>query len=158
MITKKQGISYATITLDLLYKMKVKISNETFSEQMRIVYDLYEPEEVEELFENIKRNNKIIENSIAGRANCYVINIYNTKEKQLNLLRKFCKDKIELGRVYITSPGENADAYYKLVQDIRNKNMDFLFMNIFTILGMSEKELSIIRHLCRENKIIFVEI
>lgn len=34
MVTKKQGKAYAVITLDLLYKMKVKIDPETLSEQM----------------------------------------------------------------------------------------------------------------------------
>ena len=54
MITEKQGIAYATITLDLLYKMKVKVNHKNFSEQMRLIYDLYEPDEVEELYENIE--------------------------------------------------------------------------------------------------------
>ena len=31
-------------------------------------------------------------------------------------------------------------------------------MNVFTILGMSERELAMIIHLCRENDITFVEI
>ena len=158
MITKKQGIAYATITLDLLYKMKIKVNHENFSEQMKLIYDLYEPDEVEELYENIKRNNEIIEESISGKANCYVVNSYNSREKQMKIIRNFCKNKVELGKVYITSPGENTDAYYKLIQDIRNKNMDILLMNIFTILGMSERELAMIIHLCRENEIIFVEI
>lgn len=158
MFTKKQGIAYATITLDLLYKMRVKISTESFAEQMKLIYDLYEPEEVVELYENIKRNNKVIEQSISGKANCYIVNSYNSREKQMKMVRKFCKDRIELGRIYISTPGENTDAYYKLIQDIRNKNMDILLMNVFTILGMSERELAMIIHLCRENDITFVEI
>ena len=36
--------------------------------------------------------------------------------------------------------------------------MDILIMNIFTILGMSEREKNMIVHLCRENDITFVEI
>ena len=158
MFTKKQGIAYATITLDLLYKMRVKISTESFAEQMRLIYDLYEPEEVVDLYENIKRNNKVIEQSISGKANCYIVNSYNSREKQMNMIRNFCKDRVELGKVYISTPGENTDAYYKLIQDIRNKNMDILLMNVFTILGMSERELAMIIHLCRENDITFVEI
>ena len=158
MFTKKQGIAYATITLDLLYKMRVKISTESFAEQMRLIYDLYEPEEVVDLYENIKRNNKVIEQSISGKANCYIVNSYNSREKQMNMIRNFCKDRVELGKVYISTPGENTDAYYKLIQDIRNKNMDILLMNIFTIFGMSERELSMVIHLCRENAITFVEI
>ena len=31
-------------------------------------------------------------------------------------------------------------------------------MNVFTILGMSERELNMVIHLCRENNIIFLEI
>lgn len=58
----------------------------------------------------------------------------------------------------MTPPGENSDTYYKLIQDIRNKNMDILIMNVFTILGMSERELNMVIHLCRENNIIFLEI
>ena len=158
MFTKKQGIAYATITLDLLYKMRVKISTESFAEQMKLIYDLYEPEEVVELYENIKRNNKVIEQSISGKANCYIVNSYNSREKQMNMIRNFCKDRVELGKVYISTIGENTDAYYKLIQDIRNKNMDILLMNIFTIFGMSERELSMVIHLCRENEITFVEI
>ena len=158
MITEKQGIAYATITLDLLYKMKVKVNHKNFSEQMKLIYDLYEPEEVVELYENIKRNNKVIEQSISGKATCYIVNSYNSREKQMNMIRNFCKDRVELGKVYISTPGENTDAYYKLIQDIRNKNMDILLMNIFTIFGMSERELSIVIHLCRENEITFVEI
>lgn len=158
MITEKQGIAYATITLDLLYKMKIKVNHKNFSEQMKLIYDLYEPDEVEELYENIERNNKIIEKAISGKANCYVVNSYNSREKQMQIIRNFCKDNIEIGKIYISTPGENADAYYKLIQDIRNKNMDILLMNIFTILGMSERELAMIIHLCRDNNIIFVEI
>ena len=158
MITEKQGIAYATITLDLLYKMKVKVNHKNFSEQMKLIYDLYEPNEVEELYENIERNNEIIEKAISGRANCYVVNSYNSREKQMKIIRKFCEDRIELGKIYISTPGENTDAYYKLIQDIRNKSMDILLMNVFTILGMSERELAMIIHLCRENDITFVEI
>lgn len=158
MHTKKQGIAYATITLDLLYKMKVKVNIKNFEEQMKLVYDLYEPEEVEELYENIKRNNEIIKKNISGNANCYVVNSYNSREKQMSIIRRFCKDKIELGKIYISTPGENSDAYYKLIQDIRNKNIDILLMNVFTILAMSERELAMIIHLCRENDVTFVEI
>ena len=158
MITEKQGIAYATITLDLLYKMKIKVNHKNFSEQMKLIYDLYEPEEVVELYENIKRNNKVIEQSISGKANCYIVNSYNSREKQMNMIRNFCKDRVELGKIYISTPGENTDTYYKLIQDIRNKNMDILLMNIFTIFGMSERELSMVIHLCRENEITFVEV
>ncbi len=158
MVTKKQGKAYAVITLDLLYKMKVKIDPETLSEQMELVYDLYEPKEAEEIYTNMLQNNRIFLNSISGRANCYVINSYNSRKKQISAIRKFCNKNIEIGKMYITPPGENKDTYYELIKDIRNKNMDILIMNIFTILGMSERELNVVIRLCRENNIIFVEV
>ena len=74
MITKKQGIAYAAITMDLLYKMKTKINPEILAEQMELIYDLYDPVEVEELYYNMLQNNKILFNNISGRANCYIIN------------------------------------------------------------------------------------
>jgi len=158
MITKKQGKAYAAITLDLLYKMKIKIDPETLSEQMESIYDLYEPNEAEEIYINMLQNNKIFLNNISGRANCYVINSYDSRKKQINMIRKFCNRNIEIGKMYITPPGENKDTYYELIKDIRNKNMDILIMNIFTILGMSERELNVVIRLCRENNIIFVEV
>lgn len=158
MITKKQGKAYAAITLDLLYKMKVKINPEILSKQMELIYDLYEPKEVEKIYINMLQNNKIIHKSVRGRANCYIINSYNSINEQTKRIKEFCSNKIELGKMYITEPGENVDIYYKLIQDIRNKSMDLLIMNIFTILGMSEKELDVVIHLCRKNQITFIEV
>lgn len=158
MITKKQGKAYAAITLDLLYKMKIKVDPECLVEQMELIYDLYEPKEVEEIYRNMLQNNKTLLNSISGRANCYIINSYDSSTKQINMIRRFCSNNIEIGKMYITPPGENLDSYYELIKDIRNKNMDILIMNVFTILGMSEREFNIVIHLCRENHIIFVEI
>ena len=158
MITKNQAKAYAAITLDLLYKMKVKVNPEELADQMNLIYDLYEAEEVEELYNNMIKNNKILFNNISGRAYCYIINAYNSAKNQINLARKYCGNNIEIGKMYITPVGENADKYYELIKDIRNKNMDILFMNIFTIHSMSEREKNIIVHLCRENGITFVEI
>lgn len=158
MITKKQGRAYAAITLDLLYKMKVKINPELLSKQMELIYDLYEPREVEEIYRSMLQNNKIIHKSIIGRTNCYIINSYNSANEQIKRIKEFCSNKIEIGKMYITGPGENTDTYYQLIQDIRNKSMDLLIMNIFTIFGMSERELNVVRHLCRENQIIFIEV
>ena len=158
MVTKKQGKAYAAITLDLLYKMKIKIDPETLSEQMELVYDLYEPKEAEEIYTNMLQNNKIFLNSISGRTNWYFINSYNSRKKQISPIRKFCNKNIEIGKMYITPQGENKDTYYELIKDIRNKNMDILIMNIFTILGMSERELNVVIRLCRENNITFVEV
>ena len=39
-MNKEQGIAYAAITLDLLYKMKEKISPEILADQMNLIYDL----------------------------------------------------------------------------------------------------------------------
>ena len=58
MITKKQGKAYAAITLDLLYKMKIKTNPEVLAEQMELIYDLYEADEVEDLYSNMVQNNK----------------------------------------------------------------------------------------------------
>lgn len=158
MITKKQGIAYAAITLDLLYKMKIKINPEIIAEQMSLVYDLYDKDEIENLYHNMIHNNKIMHKNISGRANCYVVNYHNSVKTQLDVARKFCGNNIELGKIYITPSGENLDKYYELIQDIRNKNMDILLMSVYTILGMSEREKNMIIHLCRENKIVYVEI
>ncbi len=158
MITKKQGKAYATIALDLLYKMKVKVTPESFENQLDLTYDLYDCNEVEDIYQNMMQNNKIINKNMRGKANLYVVNLYNSSKTQIELFRKFCKDNIEIGKMYITPPGENADNYYELIKDIRNKNMDILLMNIFTILGMSERERGIIVHLCRENDVMLIEI
>lgn len=158
MITKKQGRAYAAIALDLLYKMKTKVSPEILAEQMGLTYDLYDECEIEEIYNNMIQNNKTLEKNISGRTNCYIINIHNSVKQQTELLRKFCSNRIEIGKIYITPPGENADKYYELIKDIRNKNMDILLMNVFTLFGMSEREKNLIIHLCRENKILFVEI
>lgn len=158
MITKQQAKAYATITLDLLYKMKTKVNLESFSNQLDLMYDLYDSDEVEDIYNNIQQNNKIIYNNIKGKANFYIVNVYNSAKIQIELLRKFCKNNIEIGKMYITPPGENADNYYELIKDIRNKNMDMLIISIFTILGMSETERGIIVHLCRENQITLIEI
>ena len=158
MITKQQAKAYAAVTLDLLYKMKLKVSPEILAEQLKLTYDLYDSDEIEEIYNNMIQNNRIIINNTKGKANFYVVDIYKSSKTQIELYRKFCKNNIEMGKIYISTPGENADNYYELIKDIRNKNMDMLIMSVFTILGMSERERSMIVHLCRENKILFLEI
>lgn len=158
MITKNQGKAYAAITLDLLYKMNVKVDPALLAEQMNLIYDLYDTNEIENIYNNMLHNNRIISENISGRANCYIINSYNSANKQIDLARQFCGSSIEIGKMYIAPVGENADKYYELIKDIRNKNMDILFMNIFTIYSMTEREKNVIIRLCRENGIIFVEI
>ena len=129
LISKKQGMCYAALTLDLLYKMKIKITPEIFAEQMKLTYDLYEQDEVEREYELMKENNKIFNKDISGRANTYIAPI-----------------------------GENADKYYELIKDIRNKAMDVLIITIFSIYAMSHEEWAIIVKLCRRNDINIVEI
>lgn len=93
-----------------------------------------------------------------GKANCYIINFNSTVDKQLEALRKFCGNNIEIGKIYVTPTGDNTDKYYELIKDIINKKMDILFMNIYTIFAMNEREKGMIVHLCRKSKIIYVEI
>jgi len=158
MITKNEAKAYAGFTLDLLYKMKIKITPTILEEQMDLIYDVYEPYEIEELYNNMKESNKILYKNISGNAYCYIINSFNSSKQQIELIKKFCGTNIEIGKIYISPPGENTEHYYKLIKDIRNKEMDILFMNIYTILSMSERERSMIVHLCRENNIFFIEV
>ena len=158
MITKKQAKAYSAISLDLLYKMKVKIDPKTLTDFMDLMYDLYDPKEAVDYYKKIISYNKILANKIKGRAYCYIINFHNTDNIQFNMIKKFCGDIIKLGKVYKTMPGENSDIYYELIKDIRKKEMDMLIMSIFTLYSMSEAERDMIIHLCRRNQIIFVEV
>ena len=54
-----------------------KITPEIFAEQMKLTYDLYEQDEVEREYELMKENNKIFNKNISGRANTYIINIFD---------------------------------------------------------------------------------
>ena len=159
LISKKQGLCYAALTLDLLSKMKIKIAPEIFAEQMELPYDLYEQEEVEREYELMKENNKIFNKDISGRANTYIINIFETSTQQKQAVERFCKNSsLELGKIYTAPIGENADKYYELIKDIRNKAMDVLIITIFSIYAMSHEEWAIIVKLCRRNDINIVEI
>ncbi len=133
MITKTQAKAYASISLDLLYKMKTKVSPEILSDQMDLAFDLYESDEIEELYKNMIHNNSIINSNLSGKAYTYIVNFCDTVNNQLEMIRKFCKSNIEIGKIFITPPGENADKYYELIKEIRNKNLDILIINIFTI-------------------------
>jgi len=157
-MNKKQAIAYGAITLDLLYKMKVKITPEVFANQMNLIYDLYSLDEIETEYDNMMQNNRILDKNISGRANCYIVNLFDSARQQKEMIEGFCNRNIQLGRMYITPPGENSDKFYELIKDIRNKSMDILIMTIFTILGMSEEERTLIVKLCRKNNIILIEI
>lgn len=157
-MNNKQAISYGAITLDLLYKMKIKVTPKIFADQMKIVLDLYDEDEIEQQYDNILENNEIFTKNLSGRANSYIINIYNSAKEQKEMIERYCGNNIELGRMYITPPGQNSEHYYELIRDIRNKTMDILFMSIFTILAMNEEERAVIVKLCRKNNIIIVEV
>lgn len=157
-MNKNQAVAYGAITLDLLYKMKVKITPEIFAKQMNLICDLYNLDEIETEYNNVIENNKILEQGISGRANCYIVNIFNSVKQQKEMIKRFSGGNVKLGRIYITPPGENSDKYYELIKDIRNKNMDLLIMTVFTILGMSQEERDVIVKLCRKNDIILIEI
>ncbi len=158
-MNKNQSKAYAAITLDLLYKMKITITPEILYKQMNIIYDLYDEEEVEKQYEQIIENNKIFNNNISGRANTYIVNIFDSSTQQKQLIERFCKNcSIELGKIYVTQMGENSENFYELIRDIRNKSMDVLIVTIFSIYAMSNKEWAVIVKLCRENEINIVEI
>ena len=99
-MNKNQSKAYAAITLDLLYKMKITITPEILYKQMNIIYDLYDEEEVEKQYEQIIENNKIFNNNISGRANTYIVNIFDSSTQQKQLIERFCKNcSIELGKI-----------------------------------------------------------
>ena len=65
---------------------------------------------------------------------------------------------LEIGKFYITSPGENSEKFYELVQDITNKTIEVLIINIFSVYAMDNIERAIIVKLCRKNNINIIEI
>ena len=80
-MNKEQAKAYATVTLDLLFKMKVKITPMVLSEQMELIYDLYDLDEIINEYSKIK-NDKTFVKATSSKANCYIINIFNTANKQ----------------------------------------------------------------------------
>lgn len=158
-MNKNQAKAYAAITLDLLYKMKITITPEILAKQMNIIYDLYDEEEVEKQYEQMIENNKIFNKNISGRANTYIVNIFDSSTQQKQSIERFCKNStIELGKVYVTPIGQNTEKFYELIRDIRNKSMDVLIVTVFSIYAMSDQEWAVIVKLCRENEINIVEI
>lgn len=158
-MNRSQGKAYAALTLDLLYKMKITITPEVLAKQMDITYDLYDENQVEKEYEQILENNKIFNKGISGRANTYIVNIFDSATHQKQSIEKFCKSTtVELGKIYVTPPGQNSEKYYELIRDIRNKSMDVLIITIFSLYSMSSEEWAIIVKLCRENEINIVEI
>ena len=158
-MNKNQAKAYAAITLDLLYKMKITITPEVLANQMNIIFDLYNEEVVEKQYEQMIENNKIFNKNISGRANTYIVNIFDSSTQQKQSIERFCKKStIELGKVYATPIGQNTEKFYELIRDIRNKAMDVLIVIVFSIYAMSDQEWAVIVKLCRENEINIVEI
>ena len=158
-MNKKQGKAYAVVTLDLLYKMKVTITPELLDKQMGLIYDLYDEEQIEHEYEQIIENNKIINKSISGRANAFIVNIFDSSTNQKQTIEKFCRNTtMELGKIYFTPPGENSAKFYELIKDIRSKSMDVLLVTVFSLYAISTREWAVIVKLCRENGINIVEI
>ena len=154
-----QGKAYAAITLDLLYKMKVKVSPEILAEQMDLIYDLYDFDEIEQEYEKLIKTNKTIFRNTKGRVGGYIVNLYDSSLEQIKNIEKFCfKHKLTLGRLYITRPGENSEKYYELIRDIRNKEIDVLIITIFSLLGMSVEEYSVLVKICRINNVNIIEV
>lgn len=154
-----QGKAYAAITLDLLYKMKVKVSPEILAEQMDLIYDLYDFDEIEQEYEKLIKTNKTIFRNTKGRVGGYIVNLYDSSLEQIKNIEKFCfKHKLTLGRLYVTRPGENSEKYYELIRDIRNKEIDVLIITIFSLLGMSVEEYAILVKICRINKVNIIEV
>lgn len=158
-MNEKQGIAYAAITLDLLYKMKVKISPEILAEQMDLIYDLYNLDEIEAEYEKLIKTNRTILKKTKGRVGAYIINLYDSSKDQIKNIEKFCfKHRLNLGRVYITKEGFNSEKYYELIRDIRNKEIDVLVITIFTLIGMSVEEYAILVKVCRINDVNIIEV
>lgn len=158
-MNRNQGKAYAAITLDLLNKMKIAITPEVLAKQMDFTYDLYDEEQVEKEYEHLIQNNQEPYQNINGRANAYIVNIFDSSAHQKQSIEKFCKNTtVELGKLYITPPGENSEKFYELIRDIRNKSIDVLIVTIFSLYAMASEEWAIIVKLCRENDINIVEI
>ncbi|MBE5820808.1 MAG: hypothetical protein E7310_08440 [Clostridiales bacterium] len=158
-MNKEQGIAYAAITLDLLYKMKEKISPEILADQMNLIYDLYDLDEIEAEYENYKKSNKTIFRRNKGKVGSYIINLYDSSKDQIKNVEKFCfKHRLNLGRIYITKPGLNSEKYYELIRDIRNREIDVLVITIFTLMGMSVEEYAVLVKICRINNVNIIEV
>lgn len=157
-MNKEQAKAYATVTLDLLFKMKVKITPMVLSEQMELIYDLYDLDEIINEYSKIK-NDKTFVKATSSKANCYIINIFNTANKQKKDFEEYCKNfKIEIGKTYITDAKPNSEVFYKLIKDIRNKEMGILVLNTLSYYSIPEEELAAIVRLCRKNNIYIIEI
>lgn len=90
-MNRNQGKAYAAITLDLLYKMKIKITPEVLADQMNLIYDLYDEDEVETEYKQIIENNKIFNKNISGRANAFIVNIFDSSVQQKMQLKDFVR-------------------------------------------------------------------
>lgn len=158
-MNENQVKAYAAITLNLLYKMKVKVSPEVLTEQMDLVFDLYDPEEIEAEYNKLINSNRIILRKNNSRVGSYIIDVFNSANEQLNTIDEFCKKhKMLLKKIFIAPPGINQEKYYELIRDIRNKEIDVLIIAGLTILGFSTEEYAVLVKLCRKHDVNIIEI
>lgn len=158
-MNENQAKAYAAITLNLLYKMKVKVSPEVLTEQMDLVFDLYDPEEVENEYNKLINSNRIISRKNNSRVGSYIIDVFNSANEQLNTIDEFCKKhKMLIKKIFIAPPGINQEKYYEMIRDIRNKEIDVLIVAGLTILGFSTEEYAVLVKLCRKHDVNIIEI
>ena len=158
-MNEDQAKAYAAITLNLLYKMKVKVSPEVLAEQMTLVFDLYDPEEVEAEYDKLIKANRIMLRKNNSRVGSYIIDVFNSANEQLNTIDEFCKKhKMLIKKIFIAPPGINQEKYYELIRDIRNKEIDVLIVAGLTILGISTEEYAVLVKICRKYEVNLIEI
>lgn len=158
-MNKKQGTAYAAITLNLLYKMKCKITPEVLAEEMNLIYDLYEPNEIETEYENYLKSNRTIIRKNKSRIGIYIINFYDSAKEQNRTLEEFCKKhRMNATKIFISPPGENQEKFYELIRDIRNMEFDVLLLTGFTLLGISKEEYATLVRICRTNNVNIIEV
>ena len=158
-MNENQAKAYAAVTLNLLYKMKEKVSPEVLAEQMTLVFDLYDPEEVETEYNKLINSNRIILRKNNSRVGSYIIDVFNSTNEQLNTIEEFCKKhKMLIKKIFIAPPGINQEKYYELIRDIRNKEIDVLIVAGLTILGISTEEYAVLVKLCRKHDVNIIEI
>lgn len=158
-MNENQAKAYGAITLNLLYKMKVKVTPEALADQMTLVFDLYDPEEVEKEYMKLINSNKVMLRKNNSRVGTYIIDVFNSAKEQLNTIDEFCKkQKMLIKKIFIAPPGINQEKYYELIRDIRNKEIDVLIVAGLTILGISTEEYAVLVKICRKYEVNLIEI
>ncbi len=158
--TRQNAIDYATITLSLMIKTKIKATPKNIATQMDLVFDLYDIEDLEEQRNKIMKEDRLFHNMQGKRVGYYMIDIFNSLNKQEEIIEKFCSNsELKLVRKYISPIGKQTDEFYEIINDIRNKNIDILVINVFSLYAIQDNEdkKSIVKQ-CRKNGIHFIEI